>query len=104
MRQGYGHLAEHRRPELPDPQRGAAVRQVHEGVARTQLRLLIPERRCPVKGPEEVGLERGLGRPLADHRLPGEVEADARVPDVAVEDRLVEPWLGHGCPLRALPL
>src|SRR5439155_5002666 len=68
----------------------AAVREVHERVTDAELRLLVAERRHTVEGAEEVGLDRGPGRPLAQHRRGVEGEVDAGVPDVAVEDPLVD--------------
>src|SRR5207245_5716500 len=93
-----------RRPERGDALGGAGVGEVYGGEAVAELRLLIPERRSPVERPEEIGLERGLRRPFAEHRLSREVETDARVPEVAVEEPLVDPWLDLGRPLGVLPL
>src|SRR5207245_1950329 len=101
MRKGDRNLPEHRRPELADAQGGASIRQIHEGEPVTEQRLLIPERRYPVIASEEIGLERGLRRPLADHRLPREFEADAGVPYVAVEGRLILRDRGRARPLGA---
>jgi len=96
VRDGHRYFTEHRRPELANPQRSAAVRQIDECEPDTELRLLIPKRRRRGKRPEEIGFERGPRRPFAEHRRAVEGEVDARVADVAVKDRLVGRRLAGG--------
>src|SRR6266566_1526864 len=103
MRHRHGHFTEQRRPELADAERRPAVRQVHVGKAAAEHWLLVPERRG-AEWPEEISLERCLRCPLAQHRSGAEVEPDARVPDVAVQEPLVGRGLGNGCPLGVLAL
>src|SRR6266480_2737239 len=59
VRQRDRHFREAWRPELTDPYRGAAVRQVGEYETAADLRLLVPERRRTVKRPEEIELDCG---------------------------------------------
>src|SRR6266568_4677812 len=71
---------------------------------RSVVWLFVPERRGTVDGTEEIGLERGLRCPLAQHRSGAEVEPDARVPDVAVQESLVGRGLHQARPLGVLTL
>jgi len=105
VRQRDGHLAEHRRPELADPQRRAAIRQIDECETDAELRLLIPERGAKAAGnaPKKSASIVALGDHFAEHRRTVEGKVDARVPDVAVEDTLVEAGLGQGRPLAFCP-
>src|SRR5207253_6242543 len=86
-----------------------------ERVTHTELRLLVPERRDwrrTVERSEEIGLDRGSRRPLAEHRRGVEGEVETRVSDVAVEDPLVDAglprtsryWNWAGGNLGVLPL
>src|SRR5439155_3590261 len=86
---GYGHLAEQRRPELADAERGGAVREVGVREANPHLGLLVAERRRPIECAEEVGLQRRARRPLPHHRGPAEGEVDARIAHIAVQVGLV---------------
>ncbi len=88
-----GGFAEQRRPVLSDAEGGAAVREVHERVTDAELRLLVAERGHAIEGAEEVGFDRSPRRPLTQHRCGVEGEVDAGVPDVAVEDPLVDAGL-----------
>src|SRR5437588_8200442 len=98
---------EERSPELTDPQGRAAVREVHERVPDPELRLLVSVRRHTVEGAEEVGLDRGPWGPLSEGRRGVEGEVEAGVPDVAVDDSLVDAglvgWSGRNLGILALP-
>src|SRR6266702_3653304 len=73
---------------------------------RRVVRPFVSERRQPVERPEEVGLDRGPRRPLAEHWRSVEGEVDACVPHVTVEDPLIDPRLigRRGRNLGVLPL
>src|SRR5207247_10540530 len=86
-------FTEQRCPVLSDAEGGAAVREVHERVTDAELRLLVAERGHAIEGAEEVGFDRGPWGPLPEHRRSVEGEVDAGVPDVAVEDSLVDAGL-----------
>src|SRR5213076_693616 len=102
------------RPELADPHRGAAVREIHERVPDAELRLLVSERRITVERSEEIGLERRSRCPLPERWRSVESEVDAGVPDVDIEDPLIDAGLEdlgltsdrntRGCNLGILPL
>src|SRR5439155_20832664 len=101
-----GGLAEQPPPVLSDAEGGAAVREVHERVTDAELRLLVAERRHAVERAKEVGLDRGSRCPLPEYRRSIEREVDAGVPDVTVEDPLVDAGLvgRRGGDLGVLPL
>ena len=106
MRDRYRHLAEHRRPELADPECRRAVGQVHVCKPCPQLGLLVTEGRAPrpAECAEEVRLKHGLWRPFSNYRRAGKSEIDACVPYLGALERPVGSRLGSGCPFGALTL
>src|SRR5207247_10402691 len=101
VRRGLRQLAEQGSISLPDAHRRATVRQVRIGDPDAQARLLVTERRRVLPA-EEVDLDARPGTPAVEHLARAEIEPQARVADVAVDERVVVAQLGLVGPLGVL--